>query len=253
MIFGLSNSLATFKTMMNDILIFSSQTKEKHYAIVVCPWNPLKTSALPQGVTSHNTPMALADCPGPTLSYLSHHSYGLHATHTNYVTPMHAHLLCSITPFWQFWLIPVTSGAIELRIAPMTPHSTSQSTPMKPKSMPTVHSDSLHSSSHLILSMDSLDNPDNPRLITDQGTRASIPASVFWASTNTRWASGHTPHPLWGQNLPPVFHQPPTLFPHIVIISCCLIPSNPVLTTPVHTLDSFTLTSPYPLTLGYNS
>ena len=49
------------------------------------------------------------------------------------------------------------------------------------------------------------------------------------------------------------FHQTPTLFPLIVIISHFLIPSDPVRTTLVHTLDSFTLTSPYPLTLGYNS
>src|SRR5882724_2972132 len=40
----------------------------------------------------------------------------------------------------------------------MTPQSTSQSTLMKPKPTPTVHCNSLHPSSHLILSMDSLDN-----------------------------------------------------------------------------------------------
>src|SRR5882672_2797997 len=35
MFFGLTNSLAMFQTMMNDILIFGSQTKEEHHAIIV--------------------------------------------------------------------------------------------------------------------------------------------------------------------------------------------------------------------------
>ena len=55
------------------------------------------------------------------------------------------------------------------------------------------------------------------------------------------------PKPAFG------FHKTPTLLPLIVIISHCLFPSKLVLTTPVHTLDSFTLASLYPPTLGYNS
>src|SRR5882724_5731494 len=35
MFFGLMNSPATFQMMMNDILIFSSQTKEQHHKIIV--------------------------------------------------------------------------------------------------------------------------------------------------------------------------------------------------------------------------
>src|SRR5882724_13384859 len=130
----------------------------------------------------------------------------------------------------------------------MTPQFTSQSTLMKPEPMPTVHCDPLHSSSHLILSMDNLDKPDNPGpntdhlpSITNQGTQASIPTSMFWASA------------VMGPKPTISFHQTLTLFPLIVIISCCLIPSDPVLTNPVHTLDSFTLAYPYPLTLDYDT
>ena len=35
MFFGLTNSLVTFQTMMNDILIFGGQTKEQHHAILI--------------------------------------------------------------------------------------------------------------------------------------------------------------------------------------------------------------------------
>src|SRR5882724_5652563 len=35
MFFSLTNSLATFQTMMNDIFIFGGRTKEQHHAIVV--------------------------------------------------------------------------------------------------------------------------------------------------------------------------------------------------------------------------
>ena len=172
-------------------------------------------------------------------------------------------LLYPITPFWQCWLIPVTLGTIKLRIVSMTPQSTSQSTLMKPELIPTVHCNPLHPSSHLILSMDIPDNLDNPGLntdqppsVADQGTRESIPALVFWASTNIQWACGHPPlptGPVIGLKPTIGFHQTLTLFPLRVIISHCLIPSNPVLTTLVHTLDSFTLASLYPPTLGYNS
>src|SRR5882724_11147077 len=145
----------------------------------------------------------------------------------------------------------------------MAPQSTSQSTPMKPELTPTVCCIPSHPSSHLVLSMDSPDNPNNPRLNTNQppsiadwGTWASITTIVFGASTNTQGASRHPPPstgPMIGPKPDISFHQTLTLFPIILIISQCLIPSNPVLTTLVHTLDSFTLTSPYPLTLGYDS
>ena len=64
---------------------------------------------------------------------------------------------------------------------------------------------------------------------------------VFWASANTQWASRHPPpstRPINGLRPNIGFHQTPTLFLLIVIISHCLIPSNPVLTILVHTLDS---------------
>src|SRR5882724_1479818 len=80
-------------------------------------------------------------------------------------------------------------------IVSMTPKSTSQSEPM-----PTVLCNPSHSSSHLILSTDSLDNPDNPRpnthwspSIADWGTWASIPAILFGASTNTVGIQTSTP------------------------------------------------------------
>jgi len=133
----------------------------------------------------------------------------------------------------------------------VAPQSISQSTPMRPECTPIVHYTPLHPSSCRILSKDSLDNPDNPRLntvwprsITDWGTQVSIPAIVFGASTNTQGASGHPPPstgPIIGPKPDIGFHQTLTLFPLIVIISCCLIPSNPVLTTPVHTLISLLL------------
>ena len=77
-------------------------------------------------------------------------------------------LLHPITPFWKCWLILVTSGTIKLSIMSTTPQSTSQSTPMNPKLTPTVHCNPLHPSSHLILSTDSPENPDNPGMNTDQ-------------------------------------------------------------------------------------
>ena len=150
-------------------------------------------------------------------------------------------MLHPITPFWKCWLIPVTSSAIKLSIVFTTPQSTSQSALMKPKLTPTVNCNPLHPLSHLILSMDSLDNPDNPRpntdfppSIADQGTWASIPAIVFWDSTNTQGASRHLPPPMIGPMPTIGFHQTLTLFPLIVIISCCLIPSNPVAYSCMH-------------------
>jgi len=121
----------------------------------------------------------------------------------------------------QFWLIWVTSGTIELSITSTTPQSTSQSTPMKPEPTPTVQCNTLHSPSHLVLSTDSSDNPDNPRMntnwlpsIANWGTWASISTSVFWASTSTQWASGHPPHPWWGQNPPLVSINPDPVSPY---------------------------------------
>ena len=70
-----------------------------------------------------------------------------------------------------------------------------------------------------------LDNPDNLGLNTDQ-----TPSTTNIGTCPTL-----------------------TLFPLIVIISHCLIPSHPVLTILVHTLDSFTLTSLLPLSLGYET
>src|SRR5882724_2501754 len=93
--------------------------------------------------------------------------------------------------------------------------------------------------------MDNSDNPDNPRpntnwlpSIADQCTQASIPISVFWASTSTRWASGHPTLPMMGPNPTISFHQTLTLFLFIVIISHCLTPSNPELTILVHPPNS---------------
>jgi len=102
----------------------------------------------------------------------------------------------------------------------MAPQSASQPTPMKPEAIPIAIAPLCTLQCHLILSMD---NPDNPRLKTD-----------------------------WTPSIPNLSTCPAlTLFPLIVIISCCLIPSDPVLTILVYTLDSYALTSPLPLTLGY--
>src|SRR5882724_2058706 len=75
----------------------------------------------------------------------------------------------------------------------------------------------------LILSTDSLDNPNNPWPNTDQspsitnwGTQASIPTIALWASTNTQWASGHPPPstgPMIGPKPTIGFHPTLTLFP----------------------------------------
>src|SRR5882724_1177521 len=100
----------------------------------------------------------------------------------------------------------------------MALQSTSQSTPTKPKLTPISRHIPLHPSklSHLVHGQSS--QPDNPGPNTNQ-TPSIADLGTFPALT---------------------------LFPLIVIISCCLIPSDPVLTILVHTLDFFTLTSTYP-------
>src|SRR5882724_5601316 len=102
----------------------------------------------------------------------------------------------------------------------MTPQSTSQPTLMKTKAIPIIITPLCILQCHLFLSMD---NPNNPGPNTNQ--------------TPSIADIGTCPAP--------------TLFPLIVIISHCFIPSDPVLTILVHTPLSFTLASLLPLTLGY--
>jgi len=102
----------------------------------------------------------------------------------------------------------------------MAPQSTAQPTLTKPEAIPIIIAPLCTLKHCLILSTD---NPDNPRLNTDQTATISNLGTC------------------------PAL----TMFPLIVIISCCLIPSDPVLTIFVYTLDSFTLASLLPLTLGY--
>src|SRR5882724_6043733 len=59
---------------------------------------------------------------------------------------------------------------------------------------------------------------------------ASINTQGIWASVPIHWTCDWTKERHWFSSNP-----------------------NPVLAILVHTLDSFTLTSPYPPTLGYNS
>jgi len=133
-----------------------------------------------------------------------------------------------------------------------------KSTLMKTRTMPTVHCDSSCSPSHLILSMDSLDNPNNPGLTTnqlpsimDQDTWASIPIQC---SGLVPALDGHPGiHPACDDTKTHLqFPSNPDPVSSYSNYSTLFISSNPTLPTLVHTLVSFALPSPYPPTLGYD-
>src|SRR5882724_9748068 len=81
---------------------------------------------------------------------------------------------------------------------PQPPQSISQSTLTRAKCTPIIHCTPLHSSSHLVLSTDHLDNINNPWantnwLPTIANQDSICPHLSVWAGTNTQWASGHPP------------------------------------------------------------
>jgi len=116
----------------------------------------------------------------------------------NLIDYIHHHLLCPITPFWKCWLNTGTSGCLALSM---------------------FHDDSPPSrhdawAKHWLV----------PSLLTR--ALRSIHPHQWWSSTNTQWASSITPV-YWTHDWAEALHQfpsNPTLFPLIVIISCCLIP-----------------------------
>jgi len=85
-------------------------------------------------------------------------------------------LLCSVTPFGNSWLIPITLGLLNPVYQPRLPQSASQSTLTKSEPMPAVHHNSMHSPSCLTFPTNSLDNPINPRPNTDWLHQLSIGA-----------------------------------------------------------------------------
>src|SRR5882724_997940 len=103
------------------------------------------------------------------------------------------------------------------------------------------------------LSLRQPERPDGPQTEHQSPARASSPLRHLGLTIPTRRPGHPSPYPHLGSKPDLGPHRNPNSVLHIVLVPhCCYLP-DPESVILVCTLDSFTLASPYPTTLYYDS